>query len=129
MRPAIRSCMRGRQCCIGGGHVGELRVAAAIRQGNGVQDGRFWRPHVVGVVGVPAFAGNVTRAVGKAILVGEVMNLRALRDREPGIVLLEHAAEQADRRQQLLRFERLLPDHQDAVLDEGAGSRVCGSRA
>jgi hypothetical protein len=34
-------------------------------------------------------------------------------------MLLEDPAEQLDRRQHLLRCERLLPDNQDAALDEG----------
>ena len=81
------------------------------------------RARGVRMVGVPAFAGNVAAAVGEAILVGDVMDLRAVRDGEARIVLREDLAEQADRLEDLRRRQRLVADHQHAALDEGAVHR------
>ena len=61
--------MTGDSAALGGRHVGELRIAAAIRQGDRVQGRGLGRTGVVGMVGVPAFTGDITATVGEAILV------------------------------------------------------------
>ena len=107
------------QRVVGRGHVGELRVAASARQLDGVQHGGLGRPRVVRMVGVPALAGDVAAAVGEAVLVGEVMDLRTLRQRKARVVLVEDLAEQRHGLQELRRREALAADRQNVMADEG----------
>ncbi len=99
-------------------HVDELRVAAAIRQLHRMQHGRLRRFGGIRVIGVVALARNVALAVRVEVLVGDVVDLRTIRQRKARVVLREHLAEQLHRIEQLRRRQMLIAEHQHRVLDE-----------
>ena len=66
-----------------------------------------------------AAARDVARAVGILVLVRDVVNKRAFRQREPRIVLREHLAEVFHGGKHLIRREFLVAHRQHGMLDEG----------
>ena len=120
-----------RPCRIRRRHIRELRVPTSIRQLHRVQHRRFWRPRVVGMIRMPTLTGNVTRAVSKTILIGDVMNFWALRNREPRVVLMKNRSEHRYRRQHLRWGQTLAAHHQHPVLDKRTVEyrlRLCRNR-
>ena len=72
------------------------------------------------MVGVVAGAGDIARAVGVGVLVRDVVDQRAFRQRELGVVLREDLAEQLHGGEKLRRGQLLVADHQHRMLDKGA---------
>ena len=110
---------RRRQRVVGAVHIHILRVAATVRQSHREQHRRLGRTRVVGVIGVIALARDISRAVREFILVGDVVNGRAFRQREAGVVLNEHLADQLHGLQHLMRVHLLVPHHQHGMIREG----------
>ena len=85
-----------------------------------MQNCGLWRAGGIRVVGVIAFARNVTSAVGIEILVRDVVDERTLGQGKARIVLWEGLAEQADCLEQLLGRQMLVAKHQHRTIDKGA---------
>ncbi len=95
---AMRSLVADGRSGIGRSHVGILCVTALVRQPHGVQDRGLGRRTAFEWSVCQPSPRNVAAAIGKTVLVGDVMDLRAVRDRELRVLLRKDHAEQADRR-------------------------------
>jgi hypothetical protein len=118
LQPGDAALHRLGKFLVGEMHVDILRVAALVGQPYRVQHRRLRRFNRVGVVGVVALAGNVTPPVGIAILVRNVVDQRAVRQRELRVVLREDLAEKLDGGVQLCRRQLLVAKYQNRMVDE-----------
>src|SRR5262249_12333667 len=79
---------------------------------DGMKCGSFGRNGVVGVIGVIAFAWNIDAAILQFVLIGDVMDQRAITDGKARVVLGEDLTEVLHCCKKLWRVKSLMPDYQ-----------------